>query len=402
MNTPSMKILFITWDSDQTNYLENLFFPIFTGLQKKVKCEFYVLQFSWADAAEVERISNLAIQLNITYVHHPAWRKPHPVIGSFLTTLKGRKAIKKLVQSYGITHQMPRSTMPAMMVNPILGWLKERGVKTIFDADGFPLQERIDYSGLKQNSLQYKWFKHVENKLLKRSNIILVRSELAKEIHLKNIGNQYKNKIFVVSNGRNKAFFKPDLVLRERFRKELSLNPSTVLWLYSGSLGPQYQLSEMLRLFENYHSRNPYSKFLFLVRDEAALKSAIPAHLKACIIIKSVAFNLLPAYYAAADLGISLRKSAPSLAGIAPIKVSEYLLSGLPILLSAGIGDLEKSIGSERFCFMHHDYGEERFFNWLTAAKNISREEIRSKAIPLFDLENSLKEYDLAIKATNE
>lgn len=401
MNTSSMKILFISWDSDQTNYLENLFFPIFKGLEERLDCQFYVLQFSWANATEVERISSLAIQLNITYEHHLVCRKPHPVIGSILTTIKGQKAIKKLVKSYGITHLMPRSTMPAMMVNPILGWLKARDIKTIFDADGFPLQERVDYAGLKQNSLQYKWFKHVENKLLQQSTVVLVRSDLAKQIHLKNIGFQFNNKIFKVSNGRNKAFFKPDLVLRERIRKELSIMPSTVLWLYSGSLGPQYLLDEMLHLFETYHNRNRDSKFLFLIRNESGVRSAVPDHLVTDVIVKSVDYNLLPAYYAAADFGVSLRKRAPSLAGIAPIKVSEYLLSGLPILLSGGIGDLEESIGRESFCFMHHDYEEDSFFNWLTAAKNISRDEIRSKAIPIFDLENSLKEYELAIKATN-
>jgi len=401
MNTTPMKVLFISWDSDQTNYLENLFFPIFKGLQKRLDCQFHVLQFSWAKATEVERISNLAMQLNIKYDHHPVWRKPHTVVGSVLTILKGQKAIKKLIQKQGITHLMPRSTMPAMMVNPILGWLKKQNIKIIFDADGFPLQERIDYAGLNQNSLQYRWFKHNETKLLRHATVVLVRSVLAKNIHLENIGFHYKDKIFKVSNGRNKVLFKPDLVLRERIRKELLITPSTVLWLYSGSLGPQYLLEEMLHLFETYHNQNTDSKFLFLVRDESGVRSAIPDHLKSSIIIKSGYFNLLPAYYAAADFGVSLRKSAPSLAGIAPIKVSEYLLSGLPILLSGGIGDLEKSVGSESFCFMHHDYEEVRFYNWLTAAKNISREEIRSKSIPIFDLENSLREYEMAFIASN-
>lgn len=105
----------------------------------------------------------------------------------------------------------------------------------------------------------------------------------------------------------------------------------------------------MLQLFEAYHKYNPKSKFLFLVRSPSVLTEATPNRLKDAIIIKTVKYAFLPAYYAAADLGVSLRKPAPSLAGIAPIKVSEYLLAGLPIISSKGIGDLDEIIGEESF-----------------------------------------------------
>ena len=396
-----MKILFISWDSDQTNYLENLFFPIFKGLQDRMECQFYVLQFSWANPTEVERISILARQLTIVYQHHLVWRKPHPVIGSFLTTKRAVKVIKNLIEKFEITHVMPRSTMPAIMVNPLLTWLKKRDVKLIFDADGFPLQERIDYSGLNKNSFQYKYLKKAETKILKHSNIVLVRTFLSINIHLKTIGLRYRDKFFKVSNGRNEDFFKPDLVLREKIRKELSIPSSSMLWLYSGSVGPQYLLSEMLNLFENYHNQNKDSKFLFLVRDKSAVAQAIPDHLKSSIVIKSVDFSLIPGYYAAADLGVSLRKTASSLSGISPIKVGEYLLSGLPLLLSKGIGDLENTVGHEDFCFMHPVLDEEKFYNWLAELKHISKVSIREKAMACFALENSLKEYETAILASN-
>lgn len=396
-----MKVLFISWDSDQTNYLENLFFPIFDVLQKRLDCQFFVLQFSWAATAEVSRINTIAKSLEITYQQQQVRRKPHPIVGTLLTTMIGKNTVKSMIRKHGITHLMPRSTMPAIMVNSISRWLKSRNLKLIFDADGLPLQERVDYAGLKVSSLHYKWLKKAETKMLKLADIVLVRSNLSKDIHLQNIGQQYHRKFFKVSNGRDKNLFKPDRISREKIRKDLALLPSTQLWLYSGSLGPQYLLNKMLQIFETYHIKNPDSKFLFLVRNPSFLVSVIPSRLHNAIIIKSIAYNLLPDYYAAADLGISLRKSAPSLAGIAPIKVSEYLLAGLPILCSRGIGDLDKMIGDESFCFMYPETEWQNFEDWLNKIKADSRDSIRSKAIPLFALENSAMEYEQALKASN-
>jgi hypothetical protein len=396
----TIKMLFISWDSDQTNYMENLFFPIFEGLQKEMDCEFFVLQFSWANAAEVKRIANIAKELKITYQQQQVRRKPHPVLGSLLTTQLGQIAIKRMVIKYGITHLMPRSTMPAMMVNSIINWAKTRGIKIVFDADGLPIQERVDYAGLKESSLQYHWLKRAEAKMLKQADTVLVRSNLAMHQHIKNIGQIHKPKFFKVSNGRIKNRFKPDSLVRKKIREDLNIMPETKLWLYSGSIGPQYLVGEMLQLFETYHNHHPESKFLFLIRNPTSLAEAIPNHLKQAILIKTVNYESLPAYYAAADLGVSLRKPAPSLIGIAPIKVSEYLLAGLPIISSKGIGDLDAMIGEQPFCFMYPPSNKEKLIHWLQNVEGISREQIRAQSIPSFALENSITEYKHALKSS--
>lgn len=63
--------------------------------------------------------------------------------------------------------------------------------------------------------------KKAETKLLKLSDIVLVRSTLAINEHLKNIGHTYKPKFFKVSNGRIKNRFKPDPIIRKRLEKTL-------------------------------------------------------------------------------------------------------------------------------------------------------------------------------------
>jgi hypothetical protein len=59
-------------------------------------------------------------------------------------------------------------------------------------------------------------------------------------------------------------------------------------------------------------------------------------------------------------------------------------------------------VGEENFCFKYEKGRPEAFYKWMTTIKTIPKETIRSKAIPLFSLENSLKEYELALMASNK
>ena len=54
-----------------------------------------------------------------------------------------------------------------------------------------------------------------------------------------------------------------------------------------------------------------------------------------------VNFNEIPMYLSAADIAFSLRIPRYSMRGVFPIKLAEYLLMGLPVITSKGIGDTE-------------------------------------------------------------
>lgn len=120
-----MNILFITWDSDQTNYLENLFLPIFQGIQQQKPWRFHVMQFSWAPPQEIARIRLLAEKASISYLHIPVSRQPTAALGSLWTLAGGIRKIKNYLQNNEINYLMPRSTPPAWMVLRLGSWLKK-------------------------------------------------------------------------------------------------------------------------------------------------------------------------------------------------------------------------------------------------------------------------------------
>jgi hypothetical protein len=394
------KLLFITWDSDQTNYLETLFFPILKALHDKEGYECHIMQFSWAGEEEVSRLKVIAAQSKLFYIHYPISRKPLPFLGSLLAVFQGVFYIKTYVQDHEIKIVMPRSTMPAMMVNRLQDWLIKKQVKLIFDADGLPLEERVDFTGLEKNSIQYKWLKGEESKILKWADSILTRSHKSTKIHLDKIGKEHDQKFHKVSNGRSIKRFSPSTENRKNIREKFGLSTTDKLFVYSGSLGPQYCLEEMLEIFFAYRSDHEGSKFLILTRSKEYLKENIPLDQKKDILVVSCSFEQIPDYLSAADVAFNLRSPAPSLAGLAPIKLGEYLMMDLPVIVSKGIGDTEELLKQKHFTFLyaHDDHHRiPKVLEWINNLDNPGKNEIRKFGIAHFSLEKSVQEYAKAL-----
>src|SRR5690606_28203889 len=93
------RVLFVTWDGPQTNYLENLFFPIFSQLKE---WDFHVLQFSWAKQDKPQELMHLARTLGIHYTHIPSQRWPHPLVGTVFTLRKGIQKLKAYIDRHRI------------------------------------------------------------------------------------------------------------------------------------------------------------------------------------------------------------------------------------------------------------------------------------------------------------
>lgn len=398
MNNKPQNILFITWDGPQTSYMEGLFLPIFNEINKHTtNFNFHVLQFTWSDAAKIQQIQKAANDFGIHYTAAPIHRKPIAVLGSLWSVFKGVSTIRKYIRKHKIDIVMPRSTMPAVMVNR----LKTEKVKVLFDADGLPLEERIDFSGLSKASKQYLWLKKEETKLLSTANGVITRSQKAIDIHLKTIGENYRNKFSVVFNGRNVDFFQSNLVGKSKKRETLGFKDDDMVFVYCGSLGPQYGWEEMMAIFSEYHAKKNNSKLLILTGTIEFALQRIPAALEKEIKVLSVPFEEVPDYLNVADVAFAIRKPTFSMQGVAPIKLGEYLLMGLPTIASAGIGDTEVVFESLTECFLYQHRDENAIAKavaFLSRMETIDKAKIRSVGLHYFSLENSALSYIQALE----
>lgn len=388
----SVKVLFITWDSPNTSYMEGLFMPILSEVQTQSKYVFHIIQFTWGTPEKITIAQKTSQELNLVYTPRRIVRKPIAALGNLVTLYKGIQFLKNYIKENNITIVMPRSTMPAFMINRI----PKGNFKIVFDADGLPLEERVEFSGLLRNSYQYRFLKKEQNKMLQRADGVLTRSHEAIKIHLETV--EYKNpkNFSVVFNGRNTDFFKPNPSEREKMRKKLSISSQTKVLVYCGSLGPQYGWVEMIAIFRKYKEKNSKALFLILTGNLAFAKERIPNELKESIIVKTVPFAEIPNYLSVADVALAIREPKFSMRGVAPIKLGEYLLMGIPTIASLGIGDTEQILNGVPNCFLYQHQNPKRVeeaVEYIEGLGETNFKEIRKYAKPFFSIENSAESY---------
>ena len=425
-------LLFITWDGPQTSYMEGLFMPIFQEIAKQGAYQFHVVQFTWAEDKKIAHTQAAADKMGITYSAWPVLRKPNVSIGSLLTVLTSAGKIKKYIRENNIHIVMPRSTFPAMMVNQInspfasraffpfrglrgaaffpfrglrgAGKVPFRGfrVKLIFDADGLPIDERVDFAGLKKNNWQYRWMKSIETSMLKRADKVITRSQKSVEVHLENIGEQYRNKFSVVFNGRDAETFQNSESSRAASRKQLGLREDELLFVYCGSLGEQYCWEEMMTVFEGYQKTAP-AKILVLTGNKEYALSKLSAEQQKSVIVKSVPFPEIPFWLSAGDIAFALRTPSFSMQGVAPIKLGEYLLMNLPTIASKGIGDTEEILKHFKDCYLYDHTAEQHLrqseiLNWIENVSSKKNINTREQAEKWFSLDAAAISYLKALQ----
>jgi glycosyltransferase involved in cell wall biosynthesis len=333
-----MNVLFVTWDGPQVSYLEGLFVPAFQQLANAA-IKFHVLQFTWDDEGVISTRRRACADAGIPYERVKIWRRP-AALGPFLSATLGARHIVRAVGRHQIDVLMPRSTLPALA-----SLIARRRVRRplIFDADGLPIDERIEFAGRSPTNLGYRVQRDIEAMAVRLADAVTVRTPAAIEILLARAGaGTRRSKFAVVRNGRDATLFAPASPLdRSRRRQAIGVPEGAPLLAYAGSVGPQYCIEETLRLFRNVRARRPDAVLLVLTAQPSAASAIVSQfpELMAATMIRSVPAAEVAAWLACADVGLGLRRPSFSMQAVAPIKIGEYLLCGLPLIATRNIGD---------------------------------------------------------------
>lgn len=339
-----VQILFLTWDGPDTTYLEGLFLPVFSRLAP-AGIRFHVLQFTWASREIIDRRQRICSAAGVAYEAVRVWRRPNIAFGALLTTLKGAFFTRRLLRSRRIDVVIPRSILPAFAA---MLALRHGEAPFVFDADGLPLDERVDFAGLSPSGLVYRTQRDMESEAVRRAKAVLTRSRRAADVLLARAGaGTDQGKFHVVGNGRDSDLFAPaNDSTRKRVREELGIAQSAPLLVYAGSLGPQYCLDSMLSFFTCVRALRSDTQLLILTPQVHLIEEAMSSFPEMAGFMKAlgVPARRVPRYLASADLGLALRRPSFSMQAVAPIKLGEYLLCGLPVLATADIGDTEETL----------------------------------------------------------
>ena len=99
-------------------------------------------------------------------------------------------------------------------------------------------------------------------------------------------------------------------------------------------------------------------------------------------------------------MAFAIRQPKFSMQGVAPIKLGEYLLMGIPTIASAGIGDSEALMKQVPNSFLFHHDKPGAIDDALSFVENLSEvnhQKIRECGIAFFSIEKSAESYTLAL-----
>jgi glycosyltransferase involved in cell wall biosynthesis len=204
-------------------------------------------------------------------------------------------------------------------------------------------------------ALEHRYYEREERRILLESDAVICVSRKLKEVmvHRYSLTPRQAGKVHVVPTLASRREFHFDHVRRERARTALGVQDRFVV-VYSGNLRSRWQVPEKLaEAFVAIQQVRPAAFFLVLTQ-EADRRHLEPLLSRAGVSADAVRMLSCPHeqvvdHLCASDVGLLLRERHAMNEVAAPGKFAEYVLSGLPIVMTEGLGDFSAPMRESEF-----------------------------------------------------
>jgi glycosyltransferase involved in cell wall biosynthesis len=284
------------------------------------------------------------------------------------------------------------------------------GARLIFDVRGFLAEEYVDSGNWRAGGLLYRLTKAAERWLYRSSDGFVVLTDRAKET------------LFPEGAGGRPVEVIPCCVDRERFaaaarsdrdsvRKELGI-ADRLVFIHVGALGGYYLIREVAELLAVAREQDARVYALVLTQSPPA---PIVGELNRLGFstddyrVMQTPPEDVPKYLKAADIALSLIRPSYARRSMSPTKFAEYLTAGLPVIATAGIGDLDRTIEQARVGVLLRSLDRDAYAGALQAIEELRRDpelaaRCRGEARAHYDLhtvggERYLRLYDSVLHA---
>ena len=180
-------------------------------------------------------------------------------------------------------------------------------------------------------------------------------------------------------------------------RKMLHWEDSTI-FVYSGSLGQWQMIEEVITFFSHVRDRIANSRFLFLSAQTEELTKRLAGRLPVnAYAVYSVPSKELSAHLSQCDFGVLFRTDHIVNRVSAPIKVKDYLIAGLPIIISDRVGDSSEFVRQNGFGIVLSDLSRDEMTRAIETIVDAGgawdRNAIRCVSRACFDIGPVSQEY---------
>jgi glycosyltransferase involved in cell wall biosynthesis len=396
MSLAGRRVLYISYNGMLDALGQSQVLPYLRELAKK-GISFTLLSFERPAAFEPEGLARCE-QLRDTLArehiewHWLAYHQSPSLPATAYDVMNGIRYASQLVKRNQIELVHARSHIAATIG---LALKKRFGLKLIFDIRGLMAEEYGEAGHWKEGGLPYKVTKALERRLLKSADGFVTLTNRIWSVIKDWEGLRDKNvNHAVVPCCADLELFRFRETDRTQRRRELGLGERFTL-VYSGSIGPWYLSDKMVNLFVKLLSRKPDAHFLWLTMGDGAIVDKLmrdqqiaPSHYT---VLRAEQADV-PSYLAAADLGIAFYKPGFSKLATSPVKVTEYLSLGLPIVINRGIGDSDSLVENEHVGVLVRDFTADSYSEAVAKIEALSadpltlRKRARAVAEKLFDL----------------
>ena len=234
----------------------------------------------------------------------------------------------------------------------LLNWLPK--VKLIFEARGAGNEETSHSDQENKITLKKRIKRRIdsfnEKLLLNKSDNIFCVSEALRDYYVSKFDLD-KNVFTVFPGAADAAYFFYDEKIRNDCRKKMNFDKNDIVIVYSGRLEMKWEIPDKIfEFFKDLSRKNKNFKLLLITPDhEIAQKLIEEFNFEESVMARSSKFEDVNKYLNAADVGLLLREDVIMNNVASPTKFAEYLLAGLPVIISHGIHDFAQNVKETGF-----------------------------------------------------
>jgi len=296
-------------------------------------------------AKEREKVAAIVKESGLVWIPLSYTKKP-PVISTIKDVRAGLKKAAALHREYDFDIVHCRGYISALIGQSLK---KKFGIRFIFDMRGWWPDEKIESGFWDRPWFRpvYSYFKKKEREFFRDCDYAVSLTYAGRD-KIVELGMAPAEKIGVIPTCVDFDIFPPvDENIKVRMRQKLGIKEEEKVFVYSGSVGGNYDPQTLIDVFAAYRKIYPQSFLLILSKEE--LDEALRARFAAAGIdrmaIYNAPFTSVTDYLRAGDVSFIYYKMTFSTIGRSPTKMGEYWASGLPVIAFSGIGDLDHILG---------------------------------------------------------
>ena len=305
-------------------------------------------------------------------------------------TLAGAVYASLLIRRHRLDALHARAHVPAAMglIARRLAWPRRPAL--IFDIRGLMAEEYVDAGRWAPDGVPFRLTKAVEWAAIRRAAAIVVLTERVRRLLF---DGRPGAPVTVIPCCADIDALHVEPGTRDRMRARLNLDATPVM-VYLGKTGGWYLESEMADLFALAREQITGLHFLVLTQsDPEAIRGELERRGVGAgdYTITSAPPGQVGAYLSACDFAISFIEPSPSKIASSPTKIGEYLAAGLPILSTAGVGDLDRLLTPEVAALIHEHTPTDYHRGLAQIARLIADPQTAARCRSLADRELSLE-----------